>query len=92
MDIEKSMGKTATYAVMGVLLIAGLIHSVAVLADDCGVYERDMQTELAKRGYVGEAADGDYDCASENVANKVKLTVTVNGIKEIMYCDDKGCN
>ena len=74
-----------------VILFMAAIPGIA-MSEDCGVYERDLQSELAERGYVGEAADADYDCASENVANKVKLTVTVNGIKEIMYCDDKGCN
>ena len=92
MDIEKKIGKTATYAVVGLLVIAGLIHATAVLADDCGVYERDMQVELAERGYVNEASEADYECASELAGNKTKLTVTVSGNKEIMYCDSKGCN
>ena len=75
-----------------IILFMTAIPGIAVLADDCGVYERDMQVELAERGYVNEASEADYECASELAGNKTKLTVTVSGNKEIMYCDSKGCN
>lgn len=91
-SMEKKAGKVATYSVVALLAIAGLIHSVAVMADDCGVYERDLQEELTERGYAGEAADADYECASKLVGNKTKLTVTVSGNKEVMYCGSEGCN
>lgn len=80
---EIKAGKVATIGTIAVLLlVAAFSASSAELGGMCGVYERQMQAELVRRGYVEEANTGDYQCVSDGN----RLFVTVGGFKEVMYC------